>query len=191
MTWDQYLASGGSIVFQHVTGNDPRPHYAHQSNLADWNPVLPETDTNQGGILYPYLDNILGFYHNLYADNAPIVQLTSSDQHDAPARRPTPPTWRRARCSLHPGQRAAHRLDRATDVPVTGALTGEAYAGRLSQWLTVPAGETVIPLAAPVVTPVGLTGTTPVTGPGSTPATTTKTTITRRRSRASRAHARR
>jgi hypothetical protein len=31
-------------MFGHLMGNDPRPHYAHQSNLADWNPALPATD---------------------------------------------------------------------------------------------------------------------------------------------------
>ena len=33
------------MMFRHVMGNDPRPHYFHQSNLADYNPALPETDT--------------------------------------------------------------------------------------------------------------------------------------------------
>ena len=79
LTWDQYLAVERGIVLGHITGNDPRPHYAHQSNFADYNPALPETDPNQGGILYPYLGGILGFYRGLYADNAPIVQLKSTD----------------------------------------------------------------------------------------------------------------
>ena len=28
-------------MFRHLTGNDPRPHFFHQSNLADYNPALP------------------------------------------------------------------------------------------------------------------------------------------------------
>ena len=85
VTWDQYLASERGIVFGHITGDDPRPHYAHQSNLADYNPALPETfldpvtpALSQGGILYPYLGSILGYYRSLYADNAPITQLNST-----------------------------------------------------------------------------------------------------------------
>ena len=45
-----------SIVFGHITGDDPRPHYAHQSNLADYDPNLGETNPAQGGILRGELD---------------------------------------------------------------------------------------------------------------------------------------
>ena len=34
------IASERGIVFGHITGNDPRPHYAHQSNLASWSSGL-------------------------------------------------------------------------------------------------------------------------------------------------------
>ena len=52
-TWAQYVASENAVMFRHVVDNDPRPHYIHQSNLADYNPALPETDPDQGGIAYP------------------------------------------------------------------------------------------------------------------------------------------
>ena len=55
-TWADYVTSENTIMFRHVMGNDPRPHFMHQSNLADYNPALPETDPNQGGILYPVID---------------------------------------------------------------------------------------------------------------------------------------
>ena len=44
----------------HAVGNDPRPHYVHQSNLAE------------DRLLYPVLDKVLADYRALYADNAPL-----------------------------------------------------------------------------------------------------------------------
>jgi len=44
-----------------IVANDPRPHYAHQSNLAE------------DRVLYPLLDNILAKYRAAFAANAPIV----------------------------------------------------------------------------------------------------------------------
>ena len=78
-TWTDYVTSENNIMFRHVMGNDPRPHFMHQSNLADYNPALPETDPNQGGILYPVIDGLLGRYDAaIDRASAPLVQLTST-----------------------------------------------------------------------------------------------------------------
>ena len=34
VTWQQYLDSETRIMLGHLTGNDPRPHYFHQTNIA-------------------------------------------------------------------------------------------------------------------------------------------------------------
>jgi hypothetical protein len=52
------------IALGHVVTNDPKPHYAHQSNLAE------------DRILYPVLDEVLRRYREMYADNAPVVNPT-------------------------------------------------------------------------------------------------------------------
>jgi hypothetical protein len=44
----------------HAISNDPRPHYAHQSNLAE------------DRILYPVLDKVLADYRALFADSTPL-----------------------------------------------------------------------------------------------------------------------
>ena len=78
-TWSEYVASENTIMFRHLMGNDPRPHFMHQSNLADYNPALPETDPGQGGILYPVVDGLLARYDAaIDRANAPLVQLTSA-----------------------------------------------------------------------------------------------------------------
>ena len=46
--------------------NDPLPHYAHQSNLAE------------DRVLYPVLDQVLAGYQALFADNTPLENLRES-----------------------------------------------------------------------------------------------------------------
>jgi hypothetical protein len=52
------------IALSHITANDPRPTYVHQSNLT------------QDRILYPALASILGQYRAEFASNAPLVSQT-------------------------------------------------------------------------------------------------------------------
>ncbi len=173
VTWDQLLASERSIVFGHITGDDPRPHYAHQSNLADYNAGLAETDPAQGGVLYPYLDNILGYYHSLYADNTPITQLSSTDISAELTRQQT---WA---ANVAAGRVSGYILDNnmhivttaAMQVPVTGSTQGDVYAGSKSLWLSVNAGETILPIGPPITVTVPVTA--PLTAPVTVKVTTT------------------
>jgi hypothetical protein len=50
----------------HALSNSPRPHYAHQSNLAEER------------ILYPVLEAALASYHTTFASSAPLVNATMS-----------------------------------------------------------------------------------------------------------------
>jgi hypothetical protein len=160
LTWDQFLATEFGIVFGHITGNDPRPHFVHQSNLSDWNPTLGESTTyqpTQGGILYAYLDNILGYYDGLFQDNAPLVQLTPTAIASALAQQQT---WT---SNLAAGRVSGYLLngqihvDAATpmQVPITGTANGSDYAGTKSGWFDVGAGDTVFAAANPLVIPGG------------------------------------
>ena len=49
-SWAEYVTSETRVMFRHLTDNDPRPHFFHQSNLADYNPALPghRTPTRAG-----------------------------------------------------------------------------------------------------------------------------------------------
>ncbi|WP_344835803.1 hypothetical protein [Actinocorallia longicatena] len=49
------------IEMSHIIKNDPRPHYVHQSNMAE------------DRILYPLLDRVLGDYRSVFAENSPLV----------------------------------------------------------------------------------------------------------------------
>lgn len=61
---DYIVPTEARIALSHVTDNDPRPTYVHQSNLT------------QDRILYPVLNAILSQYKAEYAANAPIVEQT-------------------------------------------------------------------------------------------------------------------
>ncbi|MFD3948065.1 hypothetical protein [Streptomyces sp. NPDC058579] len=123
-------------ALSHVVANDPRPHYVHQSNLAE------------DRILYPVLDRVLADYRALYADNAPLVNPRQRDVGTELDRRAA---WDRA---LAAGQVTAYRIGTAVTVkapsgvtaPVTvpegtrkqlllgTAVFGTAYAGARSAW---------------------------------------------------------
>jgi len=144
-TWAEYLGSENTIMFRHLMGNDPRPHFMHQSNLADYNPALQETDPNQGGILYPVVDGLLGRYDAaIDRSKAPLVQLTSAQiaatlsQQSAWAARLAAgdvTAWLQDG-RLHVKNASAS----AVEVPLTGTTVGDLYAGQRSGWTTLAAG---------------------------------------------------
>jgi hypothetical protein len=123
-TWTDYVNSEAGIVFRHLMDNDPRPHYAHQSNLAE------------DGVLYPVLDELLRRYRLYFQPDLvqlPLAQIGTTMQRQA--------TWNQA---LAAGQVDAYlqsgqlHLNAATtmQVPVTGTPDGELYGGDRSGWFT-------------------------------------------------------
>jgi hypothetical protein len=133
-------------MFRHVMGNDPRPHYMHQSNLADYNPALSETDPNQGGVLYAVVDPLLTRYDTYFErGSAPLVQLTSTQIAQTMARQDT---WAAKLAAgkvtgwLQDGKLHVKNGDTAAaDVPLTGTTVGDAYGGQKSGWTTIAAGS--------------------------------------------------
>jgi len=147
-TWADYLGSENQIMFGHLMGNDPRPHYIHQSNLADWNPALPETDPNQGGILYAVIDGLLGNWYDKYFDRptTPLVQLTQTQIGAELARQKQ---WAQ---DVAAGRVSAYLLDGKLhvsttadmQVPLTGTTVGDVYGGQRSGLATVKAGTEAV-----------------------------------------------
>ncbi|MFI5802913.1 hypothetical protein [Streptomyces sp. NPDC051561] len=133
---DYIVPQEARTALNHVVGNDPRPHYVHQSNLAEER------------LLYPVLDKTLGDYRALYADNAPVVNPTQREVGVEFTRRAA---WDKA---LAAGTVTAYRIgDRVTVKAPAGVLApvtvpegakkllllgtpafGTPYAGARSAW---------------------------------------------------------
>jgi hypothetical protein len=132
-TWDQYVDREATIILQHMVGNDPRPHFAHQSNLAG------------DGILYSVVGESLARYRTYF--KPPPVQLTSTEIV-AELRRQN--AWADA---LAAGKITGYVEDgkvtllstaaSAVELPITGTTTGTLYGDQMSGWMTLGAGATV------------------------------------------------
>jgi hypothetical protein len=121
------------MAFTRMLGNDPRPHFVHQSNITE------------DRLLYPLLDGLLARYRSLLADNAPVVCERMS-ANGAALRRQN--AWQQA---VAAGEVTAYLSDGVVTVqapagvavPVTvpagstsgGSAFGEQYAGERSAWI--------------------------------------------------------
>nr|WP_030751459.1 hypothetical protein [Streptomyces griseus] len=135
----------------HVIANDPRPHYVHQSNLAEER------------LLYPVLNKVLADYRALFAANTPIVNPSQKDAGTELARREA---WDAA---LAAGKVTAYRIGgtvtvkapSGVQVPVTApegtrkqlllgtTAFGTAYAGGRSAWTAPELLQTSVTLQLP------------------------------------------
>ncbi|WP_073488822.1 hypothetical protein [Streptoalloteichus hindustanus] len=150
---EKIVPEGVAMTMRHVLGNDPRPHYAHQSNLAE------------DRILYPMVEGVLQGYRAIYAANAPIVNPRLSE---AGLQLQRQAAWRQA---VERGDVVAYQRGgvvtvqgpAGVEVPLTvpegarvgtatGPAYGEGYAGERSTYARL----TAAPLT--VVTPATATG---------------------------------
>lgn len=160
-TIDSIIASVDAGMFNHMMGNDPRPHYFHQSNLM--------SQPGQGdGLYYETMNPILTEYHKYFAANAPIVQLTMGQIGTL--------LTEQAGWAANSGKVTAfiqgntvtvsNGTGGSLEIPLTGTTVGSAYAGSQSGWTLAPAGtSTYTALAAWPAPPVVPPKVTPPTGP--------------------------
>ncbi|HKP18966.1 MAG TPA: hypothetical protein VJT84_10830 [Gaiellaceae bacterium] len=133
-TWSEYAASEAKIMLRHVLSNDPRPHYFHQSNLAE------------DGVFYSVVDALVTRYRSYF--RTPLVQPSLAADGMILQRQGQ---WRNALASgqvtayLQDGQ--VHLVSASTvDAPVTGTTAGDSYGGARSGWITLrPGFDLVLP----------------------------------------------
>ncbi|MFJ8751672.1 hypothetical protein ACIREO_20445 [Streptomyces sp. NPDC102441] len=156
------------IALGHVLANDVKPHFIHQSNLAE------------GRIAYPVLDGVLDAYDGLFTDDTPVVNLRMKDIGVETQRRAA---WRAA---VEAGQVTAYRIGDSVTVQApdgvalaatmpagtqhTGAAFGSSYAGSVSGWAAAPAGGLPYTLDLPTAAGTPITAAEPDLTPASTPA---------------------
>ncbi|MEV6839250.1 hypothetical protein AB0N17_32880 [Streptomyces sp. NPDC051133] len=151
------------IALGHVLSGDPKPHFIHQSNLAE------------DRIAYPVLDGVLDGYDALFADNTPLVNLRMKDIGTELQRRTS---WKSA---VNAGHVTAYRIGDTvtvqspagtaatatlpTGTTLGGAAFGTAYAGETSGW-TASTGTLTFTLPSSAAAPAATAaGTAPATAP--------------------------
>ena len=145
VTWAQYLDSETRIMLGHLTGNDPRPHYFHQTNIAQADPNAATDNQTVGGTLYAVMDTLIARYEGMFdRTSVPLVQLTHRQVADTLAQQDA---WAATRAAgsvsawLQDGVvHVANTGAAAVDVPVTGTTAGSAYGGQRSGWITLAPG---------------------------------------------------
>jgi hypothetical protein len=139
VSWESVVAHESARVLTRMLGNDPRPHYCHQSNLIE-----------AGGetLLTSLLDVVCERYRRAVADDSPILQPTMSESGRLLER---DVAWRTAvadgtlNAFTHGSEvRIENGANVELPVPLTGTTAGESYAGTRSGWLTVPPGTSVV-----------------------------------------------
>ncbi|MFD9354247.1 hypothetical protein [Streptomyces sp. NPDC060031] len=148
---DYIVPQEARTALRHVLANDPRPHYVHQSNLAE------------DRTLYPVLNQVLDTYRSLYAPSAPIVNQSMKDTGVELGRRAA---WDKA---LADNKVTAYRIGTAVTVkapagvvaPVTAptgtkkqlllgtADFGTAYAATRSAWTSPELLQSAVTLKLP------------------------------------------
>jgi hypothetical protein len=142
--WPTYLSNESRIMFGHLVGNDPRPHYFHQTNIAQSNPNAATTDTTVGGTMYALVDTLLARYDAEYDRTvSPLVQLTPTQiaaslvqQRDWGTARAQVQGWIQDG-AVHVKNTGAT----AVSVPLTGTTVGQPYGGQQSGWTPIDAGK--------------------------------------------------
>ena len=134
-----------------ILSNDPRPFYAHTSNM--------------GGdrIIYPLVETMLNMYRAAFTSNTPLLNLTLTEVSEAFAQQSA---WAadgmteapRATASITSGTITIRNsgnspvpLTAPTGTAVSGA-TLEAYGGEMSGWVPAAPSTTAVVPGAPVIT---------------------------------------
>lgn len=132
-TYAEYVDSEATIMLRHLLTNDPRPHYFHQSNLAE------------DGTLYPVLDEVIARYaayftvpllQPVFAESSTLLldQMAWQANQDADAASQVQAYTQNGQIKIY--------SPTTIKVPVTGAATGSWYGGERAGWLTVKGGST-------------------------------------------------
>jgi len=142
-----------------ITNNDPEPFYAHQTNLVG--------ASTSASVLAPVLTQLVTAYHSTFSAAEPYVQPTLSQAGAILGKKAA---WAAAlaagtvTATEQGGTIVIKNTGASLGIPVnapTGTLIepagtafGSAYAGSLSDWVTIPAGGTYTlqAPAAPYVT---------------------------------------
>ena len=129
----QIYASVDQNMFSHMMGNDPRPHYFHQTNLIGGSST---------GLFYGTINPLLSEYSTYFnAATAPIEQPTMSQAASLLANQSSWAANTTVSGYIQGNQVTLTNTGSAANVPMSGIVgVGSSYGGTQSGWSTVSAG---------------------------------------------------
>ncbi len=134
-SWSDIVAAESERIFGHMMGNDPRPHYFHQTNLA-------ESERPEGAVFYPVLNATIADYAHFFNASEPIVQLTPTQISEQLARQEAWSLSSRVTGYIE-GTRVvvANGGTAAATIPLSGTEAGTLYGGTRSGWISAARGN--------------------------------------------------
>jgi hypothetical protein len=150
-SWNDIVEAESQRIFGHMMGNDPRPHYFHQTNLA-------ESSSPEGAVFYPVLDATIAEYKGFFNATAPILQLTPTQ---ISALLSEQEAWATASASTVTGYieggsvTITNTARAAATIPLSGTEAGTLYGGTRSGWIAAARGSSThtAAVAWPAATP--------------------------------------
>jgi len=134
-SWSDYVRAESERIFGHMMGNDPRPHYFHQTNLA-------QSDNPEGAVFYPVLDAMRAAYATWFNTSVPIVQLTPTQISDLLARQERWGGASTVRGYIEGARVVVTNGGTATlSIPLSGTEVGTLYGGTRSGWGNAAVGS--------------------------------------------------
>jgi hypothetical protein len=155
----QVVSDVDTGMFQHVMGNDPRPHYFHQTNIMGSPPpgpatigTPPATSPSTGdGLFYSVLNPLLEEYEAFF--NTPIEQPTMAQIGQLLAEQSA---WSAAVSTnqvsgyIEGNQISLQNTGTAINIPLTGVTgVGSVYGGIQSGWTSLAATGGIYTAPAP------------------------------------------
>jgi hypothetical protein len=169
-TQAQFIDREASNVLRHMQGNDPRPHYAHQTNLMS-DSANPNVINKGDGILYAVIGEALRRYR-LYYKTAFQQPGQAALTQELTRQLAWTGASNQATGYIEDGK-VTITSPAALSVPITGTTNGTVYGGQTSGWLSMTAGQTVTlspadprNTAAPTITGTPAAGSTLTTSDG-------------------------
>jgi hypothetical protein len=150
VTQAQFIDREASAVVRRMLGNDPRPHYAHQTNLMSES--ANANVANRGdGILYAVIGDAVDRYRSYF--NTPIVQPGMTALREQLRRQVAWAATSDAQVNGYIQDGKVTIVSTvARDVPITGTTAGDVYGGQRSAWLPVTGATTTLDLDQPRAT---------------------------------------
>jgi hypothetical protein len=150
VTQAQFIDREASAVVRDMLGNDPRPHYAHQTN------VMSESTNanvaNRGdGILYAVIGDAIDRYRSYFS--TPFLQPGMTALREQLRRQVAWAATSNAQVNGYIQDGKVNIVSTvAREVPITGTTAGDVYGEQRSAWLPVNTGTTTLDLDQPRAT---------------------------------------